>query len=144
MSELEKTTQFLTKVPLFASLKERQLKLLAGRMVTRTYDVGQDIVTQGKNGVGLFVIVSGTADVVRVNSDGTKATVNEFGATDFFGELALLDEEPRTASVVPTKETVCLVLSQWEFIGALRQDSDMSIVILQELAKRFRRALDTL
>ncbi|MBN1580467.1 MAG: Crp/Fnr family transcriptional regulator [Anaerolineae bacterium] len=144
MSELKTTTQFLAKVPLFASLKERQLKLLAGRMVTRSYDVGQDIVTQNKGGIGLFIIVSGAADVIRVNSDGTKAMVNEFGPTDFFGELALLDEEPRTASVVPTKKTECLVLSQWEFLGALRQDAEMSIVILQELAKRFRRALDTL
>ena len=144
MSELEKTTQFLAKVPLFSSLKERQLKQLAGRMVPRSYDAGQDIVTQGKGGIGLFIIVSGAADVVRVNSEGSKAVVNEFGPTDFFGELALLDEEPRTASVVSTKETECLVLSQWEFLGALRQDAEMSIVILQELAKRFRRALDTL
>ena len=144
MSELKETTEFLAKVPLFSNLKERQLRLLAGRMVTRRYGVGQDIVTQGKGGVGLFVVVSGAAEAIRVNSDGTKAVVNEFGPTDFFGELALLDEEPRTASVVTTEETQCLVLSQWEFLGALRQDVEMAIVILQELTRRFRRALDTL
>jgi CRP-like cAMP-binding protein len=144
MSELETTTQFLTKVPLFASLKDRQLKLLAGRMVTRSYDAEQEIVTQGKGGIGLFIIVSGGADVIRVSSDGSKGLVNQFGPTDFFGELALLDEEPRTASVITTEKTDCLVLSQWEFLGALRQDAEMAIVILQELAKRFRRALDSL
>lgn len=143
MSEF-KTVEFLAKVPLFSSLKERQLKLLAGRMVTRSYGPGQDIVTQGKGGVGLFIIVRGAAEAIRITADGNKAVVNEFGPTDFFGELALLDEEPRTASVVTTEETECLVLSQWEFFGALRQDVEMAIVILQELAVRFRRALDTL
>jgi CRP-like cAMP-binding protein len=70
--------------------------------------------------------------------------VNTFGPTDFFGELALLDDEPRTASVVATEETECLVLSQWEFFGSLREDPDMAIEILQELATRFRRALNVL
>jgi CRP-like cAMP-binding protein len=144
MSELETTAKFLAKVPLFSSLKARQVKQLAGRMVARDYDTGEDIVEQGKGGIGLFIIVSGAADVIRVNSDGSKAVVNEFGPTDFFGELSLLDEEPRTASVIATEKTECLVLSQWEFLGALRQDAEMSIVILQELAKRFRRALNTL
>ena len=56
----------------------------------------------------------------------------------------LLDDEPRTASVVPTEDTECLVLSQWEFFGALREDAEMGIAILQEVAKRFRRALNVL
>jgi CRP-like cAMP-binding protein len=70
--------------------------------------------------------------------------LNTFGPTDFFGELALLDEAPRTASVVCTEDTECLVLSQWEFLSELREDAEMGIVILQELVKRFRRALQAL
>jgi CRP-like cAMP-binding protein len=76
--------------------------------------------------------------------DGTKVVLNTFGSTDFFGELALLDDAPRTASVVCTEKTECLVLSQWEFLGALREDAETGIVILQELVKRFRRALQVL
>ena len=115
-----------------------------GRFVRRSYGAGVDIVTQGKGGAGLFVVMSGRAEVIRVRTDGTKAVLNVFGPTDFFGELALLDDAPRTASVVCTEETECLVLSQWEFLGALREDSEMGIVILQELVKRFRRALQVL
>jgi len=144
MTDLEKTIRFLAKVPLLASLKERQLKRLAKRFVTRKYKAGQDIVTQGKGGSGLFIVVSGKAEAIRARTDGSTAVVNVFGPTDFFGELALLDEEPRTASVITTEETECLVLSQWEFFGELREDADMAITILQELAKRFRRALNTL
>jgi len=144
MPEQKDRVTFLAKVPLFESLKEKQLARLASRFVSRTYDTGTDIVTQGKGGAGLFIVVSGAADVIRVRTDGTKALVNQFGPTDFFGELALLDDEPRTASVVATEETKCLVLSQWEFFGALREDAEMSIEVLQQLAKRFRRALNVL
>jgi len=70
--------------------------------------------------------------------------VNTFGPTDFFGELALLDDGLRTASVVATEATQCLVLTRWDFLGVLKQDVDMAIVILEELAKRFRVALDVL
>jgi CRP-like cAMP-binding protein len=136
--------QFLSQVPLFGGLKERQLQRLDVRFVTRTYQPGQDIVTQGKGGAGLFILVSGAAEAVRMRSDGSKVVLNTFGPTDFFGELALLDDEPRTASVVATEDTECLVLSQWEFFGELREDPEMSIEILQELAKRFRRALNVL
>lgn len=144
MPEQKNRVTFLAKVPLFESLKEKQLARLADRFVSRTYDAGTDIVTQGKGGAGLFIVVSGAADVIRVRTDGSKALVNQFGPTDFFGELALLDDEPRTASVVATEETECLVLSQWEFFGALREDAEMSIEVLQQLAKRFRRALNVL
>jgi CRP-like cAMP-binding protein len=102
------------------------------------------MVTQGKGGAGLFIIVTGRAEVVRVGMDGTKAVLNEFGPTDFFGELALLDDEPRTASVVATEDAEVLVLSEWEFLGALREDAEMGIAILRELVRRFRRALQAL
>ena len=144
MPEQGERIRFLAKVPLFHGLKERQLDRIASRFVQRDYRSGQDIVTQGKGGAGLFIIVSGAAEAIRVRADGSKAVVNTFGPTDFFGELALLDDEPRTASVVATEDTQCLVLSQWEFFGALREDAEMGIEILQEIARRFRRALNVL
>jgi CRP-like cAMP-binding protein len=80
----------------------------------------------------------------RQRSDGEKIAVNTFGPTDFFGELALLDDGLRTASVVASEPTHCLALTRWDFLTALREDAEMSVIILQELAKRFRRALDSL
>jgi CRP/FNR family cyclic AMP-dependent transcriptional regulator len=142
MQDLERIAEFLVKVPLFQNLKKRQIERLAKRVVAREYKAGRDIVTQGKGGAGLFILVSGKAEAIRAQTDGTTLLVNTFGSTDFFGELALLDDEPRTASVVATEDTECLVLSQWEFLGGLREDADMAIVILEEMAKRFRRALN--
>ena len=143
MSEQERT-RFLSRVPLFGNLRGRQLERLGRQFVSRGFKEGENIVTQGKGGAGLYILVSGAADAVLTRTDGSQTVVNTFGPTDFFGELALLDDEPRTATVVATQDTGCLVLSQWNFFAVLREDADMSIQILQELAKRFRRALNVL
>ena len=143
MVKIEEIVGFLQRVLLFHGLNKRQLQRLAKRFVERKYPAGQAIVTQGHGGEGFFIIVSGKAEAIRERSDGTKAVVNTFGPTDFFGELALLDEGIRTASVVTKEDTTCLALTSWDFLGTLKEDAEMAIVILQELARRFRVALDT-
>jgi len=144
MVDVEKTMNFLARVPLFRGLKKRQLERLARRFVPREYAAGDIIVTQGQGGEGFFIVVSGKAEAVRQRSDGASVVVNTFGPTDFFGEMALLDDGLRTASVVATEATQCLVLPRWDFLAALREDVDMAIAILEELAKRIRMALDVL
>lgn len=144
MSDSKRTVSFLERVPLFQGLSARQLEPIARRMVERSYPEGAVIVSQGSGGEGFFVVVSGRAETIRERSDGTRAIVNEFGPVDFFGELALLDDGLRTASVVATEATTCLLLTRWDFLAALREDVEMTILILQELARRFRRALDAL
>lgn len=136
--------EFLQRVPLFAGLNKRHLETLSRRVVVRTYAPGEAIVTQGLGGEGMFVVVSGRADAVRERNDGNKVVVNRFAATDFFGELALLDEGLRTASVIAQEPTTCLVLTRWDFLAEVRQDADMAVLILQELARRFRQALDAM
>jgi len=139
------TIGFLQRVPLFQGLKPHQKQLLAKRFVERTYNKGDKIVTQGKGGEGFFIIVTGHADAFRTRSDGNEVQVNSFGPTDYFGELALLDDEGlRTASVVATDLTQCLVLTRWDFLGLLKEDNEMAISILIEMARRFRLLLDTM
>ena len=144
MADVKQTIGFLARVPLFRGLEKRQLERLAKRFVEREYAAGEAIVTQDKGGEGIFIIVSGKAEAIRERADGIKAVVNTFGPTDFFGELALLDDGLRTASVVTTEATKCLALARWDFLGILKEDADMGVVIAQELAKRFRMALDVL
>jgi CRP-like cAMP-binding protein len=135
---------FLGRVPLFQGLNDRQLKQLARRFVTRTYQPDDVIVSQGKGGAGMFTIVAGHAQAVIDFGDGGKTVVESFGPNDFFGEIALLDDGPRTASVIATEATECLVLSRPEFIAVLKNDADMGAVISQELAKRLRKLINTL
>ena len=141
MTIAQQTAQFLDKVALFNGLNARQLEHLSKRVIGRNYDAGQVIVAQGAAGEGFFVVQSGHAEAVVERADGSKTVVNSFGPTSYFGELALLDDGPRTASVIATEPTRCLALTRWDFLTTLREEPDMAILILQELARRFRQAL---
>jgi CRP-like cAMP-binding protein len=144
MSDQATITRFLHTVPMFQGLQERQLQRLAKRFTERTYAAGETIVTQGTLGIGLFVIESGRADAVRQFPDGSSHIVNTFGPTEFFGELSLLDDAPRTASVTATEATKCLVLTQLDFNSVLHEDADIPVIMLKELAKRLRRTMDSM
>jgi CRP-like cAMP-binding protein len=144
MKDLKETVNFLKNVPLFKGLKNRQLENLAKRMALRNYQAGDNIVTQDKGGEGFFILISGAAEVVRRRADGEAIVVNRFGPADFFGELALLDDGPRTATVTATEPTTCLVLVRWDFLAILKEDAEMAVAILIELAQRFRLALEAL
>jgi len=133
--------KYLTQIPLFAGLSDRQLKKLSKRFITRSYQAGETIVTQGKGGAGMFTIITGKADAIIESLDGEKTVVNVFGPMDFFGEIALLDDGPRTASVIATKDTECLILSREDFISCMKNDADMGIVISEELANRIRKTI---
>jgi CRP/FNR family cyclic AMP-dependent transcriptional regulator len=135
---------FLRNVPLFHGLSNRQLENLAKRMVERDYKEGNLIVTQGNVGEGFFIITSGEAQVIRQRADGESLIVNNLEQTDFFGELALLDDGPRTATIKALEPTSCLVLVRWDFLSVLKDDAEMAVIILQEMARRFRLALDSL
>lgn len=145
MASTDQRKKILSKVPLFQRLKDRQIQRLAERMVERTYAAGDLIVKQGQGGEGFYVVTEGKAEAHRQRSDGEMIIVNSFGSTDFFGEMALLDEDGiRTASIVAVEPTTCLILTRWDFLATLRQDAEMAVEILQEMARRFRVALDTL
>lgn len=141
MVDPKMTAQVLQRTPLFANLNQRQLERLAKRFVEREYAAGEKIVTQGRGGEGFFIVASGRAEAVREHADGEQTVLNPLEPGDFFGEMALLTEGMRTASVITTEPTTCLILTRWDFLSLLREDADMAVAILQELAERFSRVL---
>jgi CRP-like cAMP-binding protein len=136
--------EFLSRVPLFNSLNRQQLRRLSKIAHDHTFKEGEEIVTQGDTGIGLFVIVSGEAAVCHKQPDGGTRTVNVLHPTDFFGELAMLSEGVRTASVVATQDTECLGITRWNFLALAKNDGEMAVVIMKELARRFQVALGVL
>jgi CRP-like cAMP-binding protein len=143
MSEMKSTLNILNRIPIFKGLNRRQLETIAKRFVEREYAVGEAIVTQGKGGEGFFIILTGGAEAVLERLDGEKVVLNPLGENDFFGEIALLSESLRAASVITTEPTQCLVLTRWDFLSILKEDADMAVAILQELATRFARFMST-
>lgn len=132
----------LNRVLMFRNLNQRQIKFLAKQFTEREYAADETIVTQGEVGIGFYVLVVGHAQAVRTLPDDEKVVVNTFDPGDFFGELALLDEGPRTASVIATEPTTCLLLTRWDFLAVLKDDAETAIGVLQAVARRFRGMLD--
>jgi CRP-like cAMP-binding protein len=141
MHDDERIVDILENVPLFSTLRKRQLANLARIFIERNCDPGEVIVPQGRDGYGFFIVAEGKAQAVREKSDGSTAILNTFGKNDFFGEIALLDNGPRTASVIATDETHCLILPRENFLGVLRRDGEMAVTIMVELTRRFRARL---
>jgi CRP/FNR family transcriptional regulator, cyclic AMP receptor protein len=137
----KKAVKFLANVSLFSGIKERSLMPLADRLIERQFAAGDRIIEQGKEGFGLFIIASGSVEVRFEGEDGNVAVVNELGEGDFFGEMALLDDEPRSASVFATEETICWFLNRIEFTASMLKDAEMGVAVSKELAKRLRRSL---
>ena len=139
----KKKAELLEKVDLFSDMKERSLSAIAQRLIEREYQTGDRIIEQGSQGFGLFIIASGKADVKFEAEDGSTSVVNTIGGGEFFGEMALLDDGPRSASVYAVEDTVCLILSRIDFVAVMLKDAEMGVMIATELAKRLRRSLES-
>lgn len=131
----------LARVPLFSGLSQRQLKKLARGFKERTYSPGTTIVREGNmDGVGFFVIAEGTASV---SVEGTE--VATIGPGDYFGELAMISEQERGATVTAGIPMRCLVMAFWDFRRFAKENPDVSWKLLQHLVdllteERGRRA----
>jgi CRP/FNR family transcriptional regulator, cyclic AMP receptor protein len=139
MSDTTAASQALKRVPLFAELSERELSLLGAMARERHYPAGDDIVRQGEGGIGVYVLVRGRVQMLRQTAQGTVRTLDEVGPGAVFGELAVLDEAPRVATVRALEDCVCLILPRWEFLAALRANGELATLLLRDLARRLRR-----
>jgi CRP/FNR family cyclic AMP-dependent transcriptional regulator len=126
-------TEQLKKVPLFAGIPDAQLQRIANGVKERKFDRGASIVSAGETGHGFYLIVQGEAEVTRGGR-----TIRTLGAGDYFGELALVRNTPRTATVVAKEPTTCLALMPWDFKGILDANPAIAIRLLETVASRIQ------
>ncbi|HEX9755854.1 MAG TPA: Crp/Fnr family transcriptional regulator [Gemmatimonadales bacterium] len=136
--------EVLREVPLFASLAEADLRAFVPLVRERRFPKGSVILMQGDPGDALYVIATGQVKVVLIGEDGREVILSVLGAGSFFGEMALLDDEPRSAHVVAMEESTLLQLRREDFQARLRASPDVAIGLLRELSRRLRRADDTI
>jgi CRP/FNR family cyclic AMP-dependent transcriptional regulator len=127
--------QLLQQVPLFESLSRSQLDALARSFKGRTFSAGSSVTTEGQSGVGFFVIEDGTA-TVSVGGQSRRT----LGAGDYFGEMALIDDQPRSATIVADSDLKCWGLTSWEFRPLVESNAAIAWAMLQTLAKRLRES----
>jgi CRP/FNR family transcriptional regulator, cyclic AMP receptor protein len=122
-------------VPLFADLDRRELQGVASSMKERTFNSGQTIAAEGQTGIGFFIIAEGTAKVTQGGEE--RATL---GPGDYFGEIALIDDGLRTASVTADSELKAYGLTSWEFRPLVEGNASIAWKLLKTMAVRLREA----
>ncbi|MDP9300726.1 MAG: cyclic nucleotide-binding domain-containing protein [Actinomycetota bacterium] len=125
----------LSRVPIFAGCSKKELQTVSKAIKPVQHATGSVVATEGEPGAGLFIIDSGEAKV----SIGGK-TINTLGPGEFFGEMALLDGGPRTATVTAKTDLSLFVLTEWVYRGLLTEHPSIAIRTLEAVAARLRRA----
>ena len=125
--------EMLQSVPLFSGLKGKQIKTIVGSGKELRFEAGTQIVKEGDNGVGFYLILEGSAEVRRKGR-----VLSKLGKGNFFGEMSLLDRQPRSADVVATTSVTCFGLTSWAFSALIRMQPDIAVNLMQELARRLR------
>jgi CRP/FNR family transcriptional regulator, cyclic AMP receptor protein len=128
----------LKAVTLFASLSQRFLQGIAKACTERTFEPGDVIVKQGNPGIGLFVIVEGKVKIVKTSESGERLELATHGPGEVIGEMSVLDGANRSADVVAVDQTLCLVLSAWDFKSFMESHPEVALDILPVVVKRFR------
>jgi CRP-like cAMP-binding protein len=132
MAEMEET---LARVPMFSGVKPKELKKLGKRMSERSFNEGDEITREGESGIGFFVIEHGNA-TVSVAGD----IVRTLGPGDHFGEIALIDSGPRSATIVASTDLRCRGMSAWEFRPFVEEHPEVAWALLETLVSRLREA----
>jgi CRP/FNR family transcriptional regulator, cyclic AMP receptor protein len=133
----------IAQVPLFSDLSHREQAVLASNCRERDYPAGATLLRQGETGVGLFIITSGRVQVTQQAPDGTTRDLGAYEHGAVLGEMSLLDDLPRTASVAALEPTRALVIPVWDFRAALREAPEIAIKLLSVMSRRLRKAEGT-
>jgi CRP/FNR family transcriptional regulator, cyclic AMP receptor protein len=135
---MAKNTDLLKKVPLFSDCSAKELTQIAAATKPVKHKAGTVIAREGEPGIGLFVLSKGEAEVTI---GGMRRTT--LGTGDFFGEVALLDGGPRTATVTATTDVELLGITEWVFRGLMHEHPSIALKTLQAVAGRLRDATKT-
>jgi CRP/FNR family transcriptional regulator, cyclic AMP receptor protein len=122
----------LRRVPIFEGLDNRDLERIAGSLKQRTFRAGDTVTTEGQGGVGFFVIEDGEAKVTIHGSERRR-----LGPGDYFGEVALLNDSPRTATITAETELRCFGMTSWDFKPLVESHGSIAWKMLQAMAKNY-------
>ncbi|TMK80243.1 MAG: cyclic nucleotide-binding domain-containing protein [Actinobacteria bacterium] len=125
--------ELIQQVPLFSDLDKKELQGLASTMKERTFNSGDTIATEGQTGIGFFIIDDGEASV---SVQGEERATLKHG--DYFGEVALIDDGARTATITAKTDLRCYGITSWEFRPLIAQNADLAWKMLQTMAKMLR------
>ena len=131
----------LKGVELFSELTEEQIGMLADLVVSQNFNRDETVVLEGDDSVqALYLIASGSVQVYMTGVDGRETILSFLERGDFFGEMSLIDGEPRSASVRTVTDAQMLIIHRESFLKLIRQSPEIAMGLLSELSKRLRKA----
>lgn len=136
------SAQALRTIPLFANLDDHDLAQIAAASVVRTYSKNSIVITEGDTSSSLYIILTGAVKVFVSNADGRTNIINRLGPGDYFGELSLIDNEPRSASIETLTKTQLSILSRPYFVSYLEANPRVAIRLLEGMGQRLRKTTD--
>ena len=128
----QEAVELLKRVPIFEGLERRELERIAASMKQRTFRAGDTVTSEGTGGVGFFVIEDGQA---RVTIHGDER--RRLGPGDYFGEIALLTDRPRTATITAETDLRCYGMTSWDFRPLVETHGSIAWKLLQAMAKNY-------
>ena len=134
------STTLLRNVPLFSGLDETQLGVLVPMIMRSGFGRNEAIISAGDPTDSLFIVISGRLKVSMGDEQGREVILAILGPGEFFGEMGLLDDRPRSASVVTLEPCELLSISKTDFKRCLAENSDLSLMVMRGLVKRLREA----
>lgn len=134
------TKNFLLDIPIFADLEESTLEKIAAIGLKKSFKKDELILLEEDAGSAFFVIIRGKVKVARSGHDEKEVILSILVESDFFGEMALLDGQNRSANVIAIEDTELFIIQRVDFLNLLKEHAEISIVLLQELTKRLRSA----
>ncbi len=134
----------LLRAPIFSGLKRNTLKSLARAAKVRRFAPGDVLVEEGEEAAAFFVLCRGQAEVVKGLEQDKQRVLGNLTEGDFFGEMALLDGFPRSASVRAVSECECVVLARWDLLALIKTNPEVALAILPVLSRRLRECEEQL
>ncbi len=135
---IEQEVEVLRKIPLFAKIEPAKLKLMCFASERLTFKAGQNLCVQGEPGEAAYIIVDGGADVVVETKDGP-LVVAQIGKNEIVGEIAILCDVPRTATITATSELIALKITKDLFFRMITDFPEMGVEIMRVLAHRLEQ-----
>jgi CRP-like cAMP-binding protein len=140
MAQMSLRTDALRAIPLFQNLGDEGLHEIADLLIERKFPKNATIFEEGVPGDYMYLIQNGQVKVTKVSEDGREKILAIHSEGDFFGEMALVEREPRSASIKTMRPCVLLALSRNDFLSLLRQNPDISLELIRVLSQRLRDA----
>jgi CRP-like cAMP-binding protein len=137
----EKLRTFLRSVPVLSGLEGRSLESVTAGLQSHAFPAGVVIFSEGELGRTMFILAKGEVEVRRETSSGTEVSIVRLGPGECFGEMALVELQPRSASVVATRPTLCYSLNNLELYRLFHRDNYAFTIVLQNICRLLSRRL---